>query len=82
MYIIYTSGSTGQPKGVMIEHQSFARLVLEPGPLAITQEDRILQTCSLAFDVSVFELWGTLLSGATLYLIEKEELLSADILGK
>ncbi|WP_277375760.1 non-ribosomal peptide synthetase [Paenibacillus polymyxa] len=81
MYIIYTSGSTGQPKGVMIEHQSFARLVLEPGPLKITPEDRILQTCSLAFDVSVYELWGTLLSGATLYLIEKEELLSADILG-
>ncbi|MRX56180.1 amino acid adenylation domain-containing protein [Bacillus idriensis] len=77
MYIIYTSGSTGMPKGVMVEHQAVTRFVKNPGSFTVSQEDRVLQTCSLAFDVSVYEIWGTLLLGATLYLITKEELLNA-----
>ncbi|MCC2442985.1 non-ribosomal peptide synthetase [Bacillus cereus] len=76
MYVIYTSGSTGKPKGVMVEHRAFTRFVLNPGAFNVFEQDKVLQTCSLSFDVSVFELWGTLLSGATLYLINKEDLLN------
>ena len=73
-YVIYTSGSTGQPKGVMVEHRSVAHFVraivaayeLAPG-------DRIVQFASLAFDVSVFDIFAALLSGATLVVASEEE---------
>lgn len=78
MYIIYTSGSTGMPKGVMIEHRNVNRLISNSNMLVIHPEERILQTGSLAFDASTFEIWGSLLHGASLYLIDKAELLSAD----
>jgi len=67
-YIIYTSGSTGIPKGVEVPHRAILRLVsgnnfLQPGP-----GWRILQTGSLAFDASTYEIWGALANGATLVL--------------
>ncbi len=77
-YIMYTSGSTGKPKGVMIEHLNINRLISNSNMLRVTEEDRILQTGSLAFDASTFEIWGALLNGAALYLVDKEEILSAD----
>jgi len=66
-YIIYTSGTSGQPKGVMVEHRSISRLVLNTNYIQIDATDRCLQTASLAFDASTFEIWGMLLNGATLY---------------
>ncbi|WP_162551232.1 non-ribosomal peptide synthetase [Paenibacillus tepidiphilus] len=80
MYVIYTSGSTGTPKGVMLEHRNLARIVMDAGELVVYPEDRVLQTCSLAFDVSVYEIWGTLVKGATLCLLRKEELLDTEAL--
>ncbi len=62
-YIIFTSGTSGQPKGVMVEHRSIARLVLQANYLQLTADDRCLQTGSLAFDASTFEIWGPLLNG-------------------
>ncbi|MCK4261233.1 MAG: amino acid adenylation domain-containing protein, partial [Halanaerobiales bacterium] len=78
IYIIYTSGSTGKPKGVMIEHLNVNRLISNSNMLIINENDRILQTGSLAFDASTFEIWGSLLNGACLYLINKNDLLSAE----
>lgn len=80
MYVIYTSGSTGTPKGVLLEHRNLARIVMDAGELVVNPEDRVLQTCSLAFDVSVYEIWGTLVKGATLCLLRKEELLDTEAL--
>jgi amino acid adenylation domain-containing protein len=68
-YVIYTSGSTGEPKGVMLAHRGLvnhnfavARLYgLGPG-------DRVVQFCSIGFDVSVEEIFPTWASGATLVL--------------
>lgn len=62
-YVIYTSGTTGQPKGVMVEHHSVARLVINTNYIQLCASDRILQTGSLAFDASTFEIWGALLNG-------------------
>jgi amino acid adenylation domain-containing protein len=68
-YIIYTSGSTGQPKGVMIPHHSIVnRLVSGIERYQLTINDRILQKTSFSFDVSVWEIFGALLSGACLVM--------------
>ncbi len=70
-YIIYTSGSTGKPKGVMIPHQSIAnRLLWGIKRFNLTTDDRIFQKTSLSFDVSVWEIFGALLSGACLVIAE------------
>ncbi|MFH0784194.1 MAG: amino acid adenylation domain-containing protein [Pseudomonadota bacterium] len=67
-YVIYTSGSTGQPKGIMVEHRSVNRLVKNTNYISITENDRFLQTGSLSFDASTFEIWGSLLNGAALVI--------------
>ena len=68
-YVIYTSGSTGQPKGVMVEHRNVCHQVVAlQRAYRLTAEDRLLQFASIAFDMSVEEIFPTLLSGATLVL--------------
>lgn len=76
-YVIYTSGTTGEPKGTMIEHKSIIRLVKDPNYVQLNQPN-ILQTGSLTFDASTFEIWGALLNGGTLYLSEIENLVDPD----
>ncbi|WP_149096515.1 non-ribosomal peptide synthetase, partial [Paenibacillus terrae] len=75
-YVIYTSGSTGEPKGVMIEHQALHNLHLSAGAYAIEKGSQVLQFASLSFDASVGDIFHTLLTGATLHLIRKEQLLA------
>ena len=65
-YIIYTSGTSGRPKGVMVEHRGIVRLVRDTNYIDLGPDDRILQTGSLAFDASTFEIWGALLNGGAL----------------
>ncbi|NCT61530.1 MAG: amino acid adenylation domain-containing protein [Microcystis aeruginosa G13-01] len=78
-YIIYTSGSTGQPKGVMIEHRSVVNYILTLiREYGITADDRILQFSSICFDVSVEEIFVSLLSGATLVLRTEDMLRSSE----
>ncbi len=68
-YIIYTSGSTGRPKGVMISHQSICnRLLWMQDTYHLTAPDRVLQKTPLSFDVSVWEVFWPLLTGARLVL--------------
>ena len=66
-YIIYTSGSTGNPKGVAIEHPSICNFVKVAREVyGITEDDRVYQGMTIAFDFSVEELWVPLVAGATL----------------
>ncbi|MCP4151589.1 MAG: AMP-binding protein, partial [bacterium] len=81
-YIIYTSGTTGHPKGVMVEHRSVVRLVCNTDYVDFSRCDRLLQTGTLSFDASTFEIWGALENGLTLYLVKKENILSVDNLKK
>ncbi len=67
--ILFTSGSTGVPKGVELRHAGIARLALPTAEVNITPEDRVLHFASLSFDASLFEIWGTLLNGATMVII-------------
>ncbi|WP_211750154.1 non-ribosomal peptide synthetase [Paenibacillus sp. Marseille-Q4541] len=80
-YLMYTSGTTGEPKGVMIEHRSINRLIINTN-YADLSEVRILQTGSLAFDASTFEIWGALLNGGRLILVEEEVLTNSTLLKK
>ncbi|MBT2748500.1 amino acid adenylation domain-containing protein, partial [Lysobacter sp. ISL-42] len=68
-YVIYTSGSTGQPKGVMNEHHAVMnRLDWGVRQFPWSASDRVLQKTPFGFDVSVWEFFQPLLSGATLVL--------------
>lgn len=76
-YVIYTSGSTGKPKGTMIQHGSlFDYTQTATREYGITAEDRILQFCSVSFDISIEEIIPCLAQGATLVL-RNEEMLSS-----
>jgi amino acid adenylation domain-containing protein len=81
-YIMYTSGTTGTPKGSMIMQKSVARLVRNTNYLNITPDDRILLTGAIVFDATTFEIWGALLNGGTLYIVEKETILNPKALGE
>jgi tyrocidine synthetase-3 len=77
-YVIYTSGTTGKPKGMLTSHFNVIRVVKNTNYISITGEDRILQLSNYAFDGSVFDIYGALLNGAALVMIEKENLLVLD----
>ena len=77
-YVIYTSGSTGTPKGVMIDHRGVVNTVLDinqrfevgpsDGPEGPVSDHRILALSALSFDLSVYDIFGTLAAGATIVM--------------
>lgn len=70
-YVIFTSGSTGKPKGVRISHKSVADTVLTMNRLfGLNEYDRILGVSELTFDLSVFDLFGTMAAGAALVIVQ------------
>jgi len=74
-YVIYTSGSTGKPKGVMISHRAVVNFTSTCRDMfRITPADRILQFANPTFDVSIFDIYGALCSGATLIAAARETL--------
>ena len=79
-YVMYTSGSTGTPKGVIVPQTAVLRLALGGGDLAMTAEDRLMQSGPLAFDASTFEIWAALLNGARLCVANREEVLDPEAL--
>lgn len=78
-YVIYTSGSTGKPKGVLLEHRGVVNFIDSVRDLfELTPADRVLGFASATFDVSVFETFSALLTGARLCLATDGERLSVD----
>lgn len=69
-YIIYTSGSTGVPKGVMVSHANVRRLFETTSEVVDFGEDDVWTLFhSIAFDFSVWEIWGALAHGGSLVVV-------------
>jgi amino acid adenylation domain-containing protein len=67
VYMIYTSGSTGKPKGVPNVHRGLAnRLLWMQEAYRLGPEDRVLQKTPFSFDVSVWEFFWPLMTGASI----------------
>jgi len=74
-YLIFTSGSTGTPKGVVIRHRAAVNLIdwvnrrhgIGPG-------DRLLFVTSLSFDLSVYDIFGTLAAGGAVHVASRDDL--------
>ncbi|WP_329184015.1 non-ribosomal peptide synthetase [Streptomyces sp. NBC_01428] len=72
-YMIYTSGSTGRPKGVLVPHEGIVnRLLWMQSAYGLTATDRVLQKTPSSFDVSVWEFFWPLITGATLVVARPE----------
>lgn len=68
-YVIYTSGSTGQPKGVALDHRGPINTILDVNDeFGIVAEDILFGVSSLSFDLSVYDIFGSAMAGATLVL--------------
>ncbi|HEU0146646.1 MAG TPA: amino acid adenylation domain-containing protein, partial [Bradyrhizobium sp.] len=68
-YVIYTSGSTGRPKGVMNAHRGIAnRIAWMQDAYQLTPDDRVMQKTPFGFDVSVWEFFWPLATGAELVI--------------
>jgi len=73
-YCIYTSGSTGQPKGAGVPHQGILnRLQWMQEQYGLDRTDRVLQKTPYSFDVSVWEFFWPLMTGAKLVVAKPEQ---------
>lgn len=74
-YSIFTSGSTGTPKGLVVTQDNLlSNLSALADIYPVAQGDRLLQACSQAFDVSVFEIFFAFFTGIPLCFARKDEL--------
>ncbi|WP_314252027.1 polyketide synthase [Streptomyces sp. DSM 40907] len=72
-YLLFTSGSTGNPKGVEVEHGALANFLTGIGErLGVSPEDTVLAHTTVAFDISLLELFLPLTAGATVVLASRE----------
>ncbi len=77
-YLMYTSGSTGTPKGIAIKQEGVVRLVVQPNYIEFTPADRIAFASNPAFDAATFEIFGALLNGACLVVLDHDEIADID----
>ncbi|MFI6894732.1 amino acid adenylation domain-containing protein [Streptomyces sp. NPDC050256] len=75
-YVIHTSGSSGRPKGVLVPHRGVANLFAAAADFRFDHTDVWTLFHSYAFDFSVWEMWGPLVHGGKLVLVEARETLS------
>lgn len=74
-YIIYTSGTTGKPKGCLVTHRNVIRLILnEDLPFNFAETDTWILAHAYSFDFSVWEIFGSLLTGGKLVIPSLEEI--------
>jgi amino acid adenylation domain-containing protein len=73
-YVIYTSGSTGLPKGVMIDHKGAVNTILDINErFSIGPQDKVLALAELNFDLSVYDIFGSLAAGGAIVIPSPDE---------
>ncbi|MFF2290598.1 AMP-binding protein [Peribacillus butanolivorans] len=73
-YTIYTSGTTGKPKGVLMTYEgAFNTIDQMISMLEIKSDDVFLNLAPLDFDLSIFDIFGSLKVGGKLVLVEKPQ---------
>lgn len=69
-YVMFTSGSTGEPKGVAISHKSVCNTVIDINQkFNVCSDDKFICVTSFCFDLSVYDMFGALSTGAELFII-------------
>jgi amino acid adenylation domain-containing protein len=69
-YVLFTSGSTGEPKGVMVHHRGLVNhLLAKIGELGLNASDRVAQTASASFDISLWQMLAALLVGGRVEIV-------------
>lgn len=71
-YVMYTSGSTGTPKGVIIDHSNIVALLAATSSMEFSEHDVWTLFHSYSFDFSVWEIWGALLHGGRLVIVDQD----------
>ena len=68
-YVIYTSGSTGKPRGVLLSHAGLVNYLTATSEMCgVGESDRMLQFCSVSFDIAIEEMFTIWIGGGTLVL--------------
>lgn len=74
-YVIYTSGSTGEPKGVLVSHNPVVNTLLwVNSSFNVSADDTLLFVTSLCFDLSVYDIFGSLAAGAAIYIAKQDDI--------
>jgi amino acid adenylation domain-containing protein/non-ribosomal peptide synthase protein (TIGR01720 family) len=82
-YVIFTSGSTGIPKGVMVQHRPAVNLIHWVNrTFGVGPGDRLLFVTSLAFDLSVYDVFGLLAAGGTVRVASEAEVRDPEALAR
>lgn len=69
-YVIYTSGSTGKPRGVMVEHAGMLNhLYVKVRDLSLHSEDKVAETASQCFDISVWQFFAAFIVGGETVIV-------------
>ena len=80
-YVLFTSGSTGRPKGVEIPHRSLGAFLDGSRRWAgLTGGDCMACFHAFTFDISIWEIWGPLVSGAQLFMLPRLAQIDAELL--
>ncbi|CAN7575226.1 amino acid adenylation domain-containing protein [Bosea sp. LjRoot9] len=78
-YLIYTSGSTGTPKAIVISHRNICHFLRSGNAFyGFGPDDVVFQGASVAFDLSMEEIWTPYLVGAALYVASPETMGDAE----
>ncbi|MFQ5554515.1 MAG: amino acid adenylation domain-containing protein, partial [Acidimicrobiia bacterium] len=75
-YVMYTSGSTGRPKGVAIPHRAVLSLVCNADYAPLTDADVVAHASNTSFDASTWEVWGALLNGSSIAVLDNDTVTS------